>query len=102
MSSDFIDREIDEAHYQIKQGNFEAAVSQLKDIKLRVHEPKVVEVIKNFENEHDSKLEERLKKIDGENSDPLRKQSDAIDQVAKYARSYLSFYDKLRKDYEIY
>ena len=102
MSSDFIDNEIDQAHDLIKQGVYEQSVSQLKDIKLRVHEPKVVEEIKNFEEEHDKKLEERLKSIDGSNNDPLRKQSDAIEQIAKYARSYLSFYDKLRKDYEIY
>ena len=102
MSKDFIDQEIDEAHYLIKQGEFEQAVSQLKDIKLRVHEEVVLERIKGFEREHDDMLKERLEKIEGDNSDPLRKQSNGMDQVAKYARSYLKFYDKLRKEYDIY
>lgn len=102
MSKEFVDREIDEAHELIKHGEYEQAVNQLKDIKLRVHETEASVEIKNFENEHDKKLEERLKSIDSENSDPLRKQNNAFAQLEKYAKSYLSFYDKLRKTYEIY
>ena len=102
MSKDFVDQEIDEAHYLIKQGEFEQAVSQLKDIKLRVHDDKLLDKIDIFERKHDDKLKERLTTIEKDNNDPLRKQSDGMEQVAKYARSYLSFYDKLRKEYEIY
>ena len=102
MSREFIDREIDEAHELIKRGEYEQAVNQLKDIKLRVHEDDVSSKIKNFEDEHDKKLEERLKNIEKGSLDPLRKQSDAISQLVTYAKSYLTFYDRLRKEYEIY
>lgn len=102
MSKEFVDREIDEAHELIKHGEYEQAVNQLKDIKLRVHEAEAIERIKDFEKEHDDKLTERLKEIDESNKDPLRKQNDAFAQLERYAKSYLSFYDKLRKSYEIY
>jgi len=102
MSKDFIDNEIDEAHDLIKHGDFEQAVMQLKDIKLRVHDKEILDSIKKFENEHDSVLEQRLREIEKSTVDPLRKQSQIFEQLSNYARSYLSFYDKLRKEYEIY
>ena len=102
MSKEFIDNEIDEAHYLIKKGEYEQAVNQLKDIKLRIHDTQILDKIKEFENEHDKKLQERLRAIDNSNKDPLRKQAEAIEQLSRYAKAYLSFYDKLRKEHEIY
>jgi len=102
MSKEFVDNEIDEAHHLIKQGAYEQAVNNLKDLKMRIHEQTVLDEIKTFEEEHDTKLQQRLKNIEGNNEDPLRKQNDGAEQVSKYARAYLSFYDKLRKEHEIY
>ena len=102
MSKEFIDNEIDEAHQRIKEGDFEGAVEQLKNIKLRIHDESILMDIKEFENGHDKELEERIKTIDSSNKHHFDKHNEQMQQVVKYAKSYLRFYDKLRKENEIY
>jgi len=99
MSKEFIDNEIDEAHQRIKEGDFEGAVEQLKNIKLRIHDESILMDIKEFENGHDKEL---IKTIDSSNKHHFDKHNEQMQQVVKYAKSYLRFYDKLRKENEIY
>jgi len=102
MSKDFIDNEIDQAHELIKQGGFEDAVNILKLLKTRIHDDVLISKIKKFEDEHDKKLEERYLEINNSDRHRYDKRDEKMKQLFSYAQSYLHFYDKIRKENDIY
>lgn len=101
MVSEFIRNRLDSAHSLIDEGSFEAAVNLLKNIKLRVHDEVVSDKISVFEKEHDNTLSKRVNDIRSSSKDSLRKQYEELDQYESYAKSYLSFYDRLSKEYDV-
>lgn len=101
MVSEFIRSRIDAAHAMIDESYFEQAVELLKNIKHRVHEQSVISEINRFEQEHDSKLTQLLSGIHQSGEDPLVKDKNELGQWKKYSQSYLKFYDRISKDYDI-
>jgi len=102
MVNDFILSRIDTAHALIDEQQYEEAVGILKNLKLRIHDPDIEKRIKEFEDSHDRKLHEMLFSIENSNNDPLLKQRDAMNQLKKYAESYLKYYDGLIKKENIF
>ena len=102
MSKEFIDSRIDAAHDMLDQGNFEAAVHILKSIKIRVHDVEVEKQITDFEAGKDKEANDKLSQIEQVFSDAISKYGDGTEIARKRAVSYLNFYDKLRKENDIY
>lgn len=102
MSKEFIDSRIDAAHDLLDQGNYEAAVNILKSIKIRVHDENVEKIISDFETKKDKESNEKLNQIEQVFTDAIEKYGDGSNIARKHAVSYLNFYDKLRKENDIY
>lgn len=102
MSKEFIDSRIDAAHELIDQGDFQSAIHILRSIKIRVHDQDIEEQIKNFETQTDEQVSNKLQRIEQAFSDAIDKYGDGNRIVRKQAVSYLNFYDKLRKENDIY
>lgn len=101
MVSEFIKNRLDTAHGLIDEGRFDMAVELLKNLKLRVHEKEAEEEIKKYEENHDTDLELKLKEINDSDEDVLRKDANTMTEWSLYAKSYLDFYDKVCKDYDL-
>lgn len=103
MSSDFIDSRIDACHELIEQGDYKSVPEILKLIgEIRIHDKDVKEKIKGFEKSHDEQLEKNLLDIEHSSLDALNKEAKASKELYLYAISYLRFYDRLRKEYELF
>ena len=102
MSKEFIDSQIDMAHDELNNGEYQATVGRLKNLKARIHEPEPSNEVKTFEDEHDKKFKDRLTNIDNDSKDELRKDQEIAEEYYRYALAYLNFFDKLRKEYDIY
>jgi len=101
MSREFIENRIDTAHDMIDQGGFEEAVNLLKNLKLRIHEDAASKEINEFEKNHDEMLRRRLNEIEATNKDPLVKAREENSQWSSYAKSYLSFYSKVTRNFDV-
>jgi len=103
MSTDFIDSRIDACHEMIENGDFQGVPGILKLIgEIRIHDKNVKEEITKFEKDHDERLEKNLVEIEHSNENALVKQHKTSKEYYLYAISYLRFYDKLRKQYELF
>ena len=103
MSKDFIDERIDACHEAIEEGNYIQVPNILKLIgEIRIHDKNIKAKIEMFEKEHDEKLEHDVVEIEKSSADSLRKQRETDKKYYLYAISYLKFYDRLRKEHEIY
>ena len=101
MVSEFIQNRIDTAHDMIDQGYYEQAVELLKNLKNRTHETGTYQEIKQWELEHDKKLNELLDNIDHSSDDPLRKQKNKEKKWKEYTQTYLNYYHKLSIENDI-
>jgi len=103
MSGEFIDNKIDMCHELIEQGEYKNVVEILKLMgEIRIHDESLKEKIEKFEKEHDETLDKRLIDIEHSNDHGLIKQDNRVKEWFSYAVAYLKFYDKLRKEYELY
>jgi len=103
MSKDFIDERIDACHEALENGEYGNIPSILKLIgEIRIHDQDLKEKIRQFEKQHDEKLERDIMEIEKTNEDSLRKQQKEQKMYYLYAVDYLRFYDKLRKEHELY
>jgi len=103
LSSDFIDSRIDACHELIEQGDYKSVPEILKLIgEIRIHDKDVKEEIGKFEKTHDEQLEKNLMDIEHSNLDALNKEAKFNREYYLYAISYLRFYDRLRKEYELF
>ena len=102
MSKEFIENRVDMAHNAIDEGDPQAAVNILRNLKLRIHDVHLEEEIKKFEKKEDTRFENKLEEINKSGRDPLRKDRNKQIEIIKYAKRYLNFYDRLRKEHDIY
>ena len=102
MSKEFIDSRIDAAHDLIDQGDFDGAVTILKNVKIRIHDPTIERLIREFEQEYDGKAKEKLNKLRKMFEDAIVEAGNEYEIGKSYAIAYLNFYDKLRKEHELY
>ena len=93
--SEFIKSRLDGAHGLIDEGNFEAAVEILKNLKLRVHEDGAEKKIAEFEETRDKQFEKLIKEIEENNPDTYERLAYIEAERKKYAGDYLNFYDDL-------
>jgi len=102
--NDFIHGIINEAHACLISGDeklFEKGIDMLDSINLRVVEKDLVDKINTKKSQVDKKYGDDLKTIKGNEPDPMKQRSDVIRLKKWQLSEYISFYDRLNKEYDL-
>ena len=97
MVSDFFATQINTAHEMMNQGMFKEAVELLKNLNIRIHDPKLLEEIKSHNNTIDKEFNIKYDAISG---DALTGYGSYVALEHWKTSEYIRFYDKLSKKRE--
>jgi len=102
--NDFIHGIINEAHACLISGDEQLlgkGIDMLDSIKLRVVEKDLVDKINVKRSQVDKKFGDDLKTIKSNEPDPMKQRSDVIRLKKWQLSEYISFYDRLNKEYDL-
>ncbi|RLF56054.1 MAG: hypothetical protein DRN27_09955 [Thermoplasmata archaeon] len=102
MSKQFIDGLLDNCHQKIIEGEPYGVVEALQSIKIRVHNEAVVAKINEFERDATLKYELAITNNERLSENSIETQRKNSLEYMKLSRKYLSFYDKLSKEHELF
>lgn len=101
MSKEQVDEKMDMAYNMIEAGEYGEAVNVLSQLKIKCP-PELLTQIKEWEGEKDKQLEKSFATIDQKNIHNLEKENEKLVKIKDYSWDYYIYYNKLRRENEIY
>lgn len=101
MSKELVDSKMDEAYQLIENNQFLDAVYILKQLKIKCP-PDLIKDVKEWEKNKDKTLEKVISNIEEEHIHQFDKENKMNSKVKDYSWDYYMFYNRLRRENEIY
>jgi len=97
MVNEFLMNRVNTAHSLLDEGQVEGALWVLRNIKLRIHDPNVINKIKDKEKTVENEYKTRYSSISG---DATRQMEQLSDLNLWRIKEYISFYDQILREHE--